>query len=97
LGADVIAIYRSAAAADREAAAELAEALAGRRKGLDAFTGSLANHLRPGLDVQYAFAILRALCQVELYEELVGRSAWTAQAYQSWLAAALKRELLADS
>ena len=97
LGADVIGIYRSAAAADREAAAELAEALAGRRKGLDAFTGSLALLLQPGLDVQHASAILRALCQVELYEELVGRSAWTAQAYQSWLAAALKRELLADS
>jgi len=96
MGAEVIAIYRSAAAADREAAAELAEALAGRRKGLDAFIGSLANHLRPGLDIQDASAILRALCQVELYEELVGRSGWTAQAYQNWLAAALKRELLAD-
>ena len=97
LGAEVIAIYRSAAAADREAAAELAEALAGRRKGLDTFTWSLAVHVRPGLDVPRACAILRALCQVELYEELVARSGWTAQAYQNWLAAALKRELLEDS
>ncbi len=97
LGAEVIAIYRGAAAADREAAAELAVSLEGRRKRLDAFTMSLAPHLRPGLDVQHASAILRALCQVELYEELVGRSGWSAQAYQNWLAAALKRELLEAS
>jgi AcrR family transcriptional regulator len=95
LGAQVIAIYRGAAAADREAAAELAGALQGRRKGLDAFTASLASSLRPGLDIQTASAILRSLCLVEVYEELVLRSGWTAEAYQSWLAAALKSELLA--
>jgi AcrR family transcriptional regulator len=93
-GTEVIAIYRSAAAADSEAAAELAEALEGRRKGLDAFTCSLEPHLRPGMDVLQASAILRALCQAEVYEELVKRSGWTTEAYITWLATALKREIL---
>ncbi len=95
-GMEVIAIYRGAAAADSEAAAELAEALEGRQKGLDAFTRSLEADLRPGLDARRASAILRALCQAEVYEELVKRSEWEPEAYQSWLAAALKCELLAE-
>lgn len=94
-GTEVIAIYRGAAAADSEAAAELAEALEGRRKGLDAFTSSLEPHLQSGMDVLQATAILRALCQAEVYEELVKRSGWTQEAYITWLATALKREILA--
>jgi hypothetical protein len=94
-GVEVTAIYKSAAAADHEAAAELAEALAGRRKALEAFTHSLEPYLQPGLEFPRAAAILRALCQAEIYEELVKRSGWTPEAYQDWLAAALKRELLA--
>ena len=93
-GMEVIAIYRSAAAADREAAAELTLALEGRRKGLDAFSRSLEPYLRPGLDGQQASDILRTLCQAEVYEELVKRSGWMPEAYTTWLAAALKRELL---
>jgi AcrR family transcriptional regulator len=96
MGAEVIAIYRGAAAADREAAAELTAALEGRRKALDAVARRLAPNLRPGLDIQRASAILRALCQAELYEELVGRSGWTVEAYQTWLAAGLKCQLLGD-
>jgi len=96
MGAQVIAIYRSAAAADSEAAAELAKALEGRHTALDNFTVSLAPYLLPGLDIQRACAILRTLCQVDVYEELVVRSGWTVEAYQSWLAAALKRELLTN-
>ena len=96
-GLEVIAIYRGAAAADREAAAELAKALEGRRKGLDVFTHGLEAHLRPGLGLQIAAAILRTLCQAELYEELVKRSEWTPETYQNWLAAVLKHELLAES
>jgi AcrR family transcriptional regulator len=95
-GAEVIAIYRGAAAADREAAAELAEALNGRQRGLDAFTHRMEAHLQPGLDLQHAAAILRTLCQPEVYEELVKRSGWTPEDYQKWLATALKRELLAE-
>src|SRR5512139_3569057 len=49
-GVEVIAIYNGAAAADPEAAAELNEALEGRRKGMETFVLSLEPHLRAGLD-----------------------------------------------
>jgi len=94
MGMEVVAIYRGAAAVDKDAAAELAEALEGRHRGLDKFTKSLAPGLREGLDIQNASAILRTLCLVEVYEELVKRSGWTPEAYQQWLASTLKQELL---
>jgi AcrR family transcriptional regulator len=93
-GAEVTAIYNGAAAADAEAAAELSEALEGRRRGMDTFAKSLEPHLRSGLDVEQATAILQALCLPEVFNELVRHSGWPAEAYQAWLAQALKRELL---
>lgn len=95
-GLEVIAIYRSAAGADQEAAAELAEALAGRKQALDGFTARLVAHLRPELDLPTAAAVVRALCQAELYEELVQRSGWSALQYQDWLTDALKHQLLSE-
>jgi AcrR family transcriptional regulator len=92
--AEVIAIYTGAAAADPGAAAELAEALEGRRKGLETFASGLEPYLRPGLSLAEASAILQALCLPEVYEQLIRRSGWDADAYQAWLAQALKRELL---
>jgi AcrR family transcriptional regulator len=94
MGADVIAIYTGAAAADPKAAAELSEALAGRRKGLSNFANSLAPHLRPGLDTAHAAAILYALCLPEVYDDLVNHSGWSATEYQDWLLRTLARELL---
>jgi AcrR family transcriptional regulator len=94
-GMEVIAIYRGASEVDLEARDELAEALAGRRRGLDGFTLSLQSHLRPSLDIPRASAILRSLCLPEVYEELVKRSGWSSTEYQEWLASVLKRELLA--
>ena len=82
----MVAIYRSAAAADPEAAAELAEALGGRRTALEKFTQSLEADLRTGLTFQQAADILRTLCLFEVYEELVKRSGWTPGEYENWLA-----------
>ena len=93
-GSSVLAIYRGAAAADREAAAELAEALRGRRTSLDTFTRSLGPALRSDLPLERASAVLRALCLPEVYEELVVESGWSEDEYESWLSAALARELL---
>lgn len=93
-GSDVMSIYLGAAASDRNAAAELTEALQGRHAAFDSLASSLRDGLRPGISAQQAASILRALCLPEVYQELVGPSGWTEDAYEDWLAAALKRELL---
>jgi AcrR family transcriptional regulator len=94
MGAEVTAIYTGAAAADPRAAAELTQALAGRREGLQGFAKSLEPHLRPGLDAAHAASILQALCLPEVFDELVRHSGWSADEYQAWLAQALQREML---
>ena len=94
LGAGLIAIYQGAAAADREAAAELEEALQGRRSALDLVVEGMEKSLRPGLDATRAAAILRALCRPEVYQELVEESGWSPDEYESWLGVTLRRELL---
>ena len=93
-GPAMIAIYTGAAAADPQAAAELRAALAGRRAALDRFVAAMSGLLRPGLAAADAAAVARALCRYEVYEELVATSGWTAERYESWLAAALKAQLL---
>lgn len=93
-GSQVLAIYRGAAAADREAAEELAEALRGRRAGLNAFTAGLEPFLHPDLSVRRAADLVLALCRPEVHEELVGASGWTEDDYEKWLVAILTRELL---
>jgi AcrR family transcriptional regulator len=94
LGAEVTAIYTGAAAADPRAAAELTQALAGRREGLQGFAKNLEQHLPPDLDTAHAAAILQALCMPEVFDELVRRSGWSADEYQVWLAKILKHEML---
>jgi AcrR family transcriptional regulator len=93
-GSEVIAIYTGAAATDPEAAAELSQALEGRRKAMETFALSLKPHLRPGLDTAHAAAILQALCMAEVYHELVRRLGWSTEEYQAWLSQVLKCELL---
>jgi len=93
-GADVISIYQGAAAADRDAASELVEALRGRRTAFETLAASLPPGLRPGLSVDQASSVLRALCLPEVHAELVDQSGWSEDAYEAWLAAAVKRELL---
>jgi AcrR family transcriptional regulator len=96
LGAGLVAIYQGAAAADREAAAELEEALRGRRAALDRVVEGMEEALRPVLGVSRAAAILRSLCRPEVYQELVEESGWSPDEYESWLGEALKRELLVE-
>ena len=94
MGADVTAISTGAAAADPRAAAELTQALAGRREGLHTFAKSLEPYLRSGMDSDHASAILQALCLPEVFDELIRHSGWTVEAYQIWLAQTMKREIL---
>jgi AcrR family transcriptional regulator len=94
MGAEVTAIYTGAAAADPSAAAELTQALEGRREGLQSFAKSLEPSLRPELNTGHAAAILQALCMPEVFDELVRHSGWSADEYQAWLAQTLKRQML---
>lgn len=93
-GSVMITIYTDAASVDPEAAAELTQALAGRRRSLENFVNSLKPHLRPGLTIARGSAILQALCQPEIFNELVRRSGWSPEEYESWLKKILKNELL---
>ena len=93
-GGALVDIYLGAAAADREAAAELREALRGRRAALDRIVEGMEAALRPGLDVSRAAAILRALCRAEDYRELVEESGWSPDEYEAWLFETLKEQLL---
>lgn len=95
LGGALVAVYQGAAAADHEAAAELKEALKGRRAALDKVVEGIEEALRPSLDMGRAAAILRALCQQEVYRELVDESGLSPEEYESWLGETLKRQLLA--
>jgi AcrR family transcriptional regulator len=93
-GSVMVTIYTDAASVDPEAAAELAQALAGRRRGLENFAKSLEPHLRHDLTIGRASAILQALCQPEIFYELVRRSGWSPEEYEAWLEQILKHELL---
>jgi AcrR family transcriptional regulator len=96
-GGAVVAVYQGAAAADREAAAELREALRGRRAALDRVVEGMEEAaLRPELSVDRAAAILRALCRAEVYRELVEESGWAPDEYEAWLGETLKGQLLSQ-
>ncbi len=93
-GADVLSIYRSAAAADRDASAELAEALQGRQAAFERLAEGLRPYRSPGLSDRKTAALLRALCLPEIHAELVIQSGWTEDDYEAWLASTLKQALL---
>lgn len=95
-GAETVRIYQSAGAADPEAAAELQQALGGRRAGQRQFVEASAAMLRPGLSVERAAALLHALTLFEVYHDLVTESGWTPDEYEAWLAGMLRGQLLGD-
>jgi hypothetical protein len=50
--------------------------------------------LRPGLDRDAARAVMWTLTSREIFRMFVRERGWTPDAYETWLAAALRRELL---
>ncbi|MCC7445875.1 MAG: TetR/AcrR family transcriptional regulator [Anaerolineae bacterium] len=93
-GAAMTTIYESAAAVDPEAAAELQEALHGRRTHLSGFVRDMAALFRPDLSADRAVAIYLSLTRHEVYQELVDVAGWLPDEYERWLAAILKQQLL---
>jgi AcrR family transcriptional regulator len=92
-GSDVTSVYRQAAAADAEAAAELESALAGRRAALNRFVAGLDLPRGTSANRDDAAAIVRALCRHELYEELVDGARWSPDKYEMWLVRVLTQSL----
>lgn len=69
-----------------------------RREGQGRFAEMLASRgaLRPGLSAVSAGDIVWTLCSLAVHDLLVIERRWSLRRYGDWLAAALKRELLAD-
>lgn len=95
------ALYRVlVAAADSDP--ELRDVLNGiearRLHGLGGLAAQLAESraLRSDLSAEAARDIIWTLCSTLVHDLLVHERSWTSESYRDWLAAALKRELLAD-
>lgn len=94
-GAAMLAIYREAASSDADAAAELNAALNGRRANIERLMAALTPYLKVELTQVTAVDRYLALTLPEVYQHLVQASGWLPDAYEAWLAATLKQQLLA--
>jgi AcrR family transcriptional regulator len=90
----MMTIYQGAAAADPDAAAELATALQGRRTFLTQFIDEMAGQLRPGLSSIRAVVLFYTLTQPTIYQDLVRGEGWHPDEYEAWLAETLQQQLL---
>lgn len=96
-GGVMMTIYQAAAAADPDAAAELATALQGRRTFITQFIDEMAEQLHPDLSPTRAVALFYTLTQPTIYQDLVRGEGWTADEYEAWLAKTLQQQLLPSS
>lgn len=94
-GHDVIKIYQEAARVDPTMAKLRAAIWQSREREIDKFIQTMADSLKPGLNVKTATDICVALERPEIYEELVLARGWSPDKYQRWLGRCLRRELLA--
>jgi AcrR family transcriptional regulator len=92
-GAAALSIQRDAQRVDPDAAADITAILETRARGLFEVVRPLGPHLAAGLTVEKAHDLVLALTLLEIYLELQARG-WTAEAYEAWLAAALRTQLL---
>jgi len=95
-GAAALSIQRDAQRVDPDAAADVAAILETRARALFEVVRPLGAHLAPGLTVAKAHDLVLALTLLEVYLELQARG-WSADAYEAWLAATLKAQLLGGS
>lgn len=93
-GHDIVVIGADAASADPAIRVEMDGLRARRRRGIADLARSVARHDADLADERRTAAIIDALTLPELYANLVGAHAWTAGAYETWLATALRRLVL---
>ncbi len=96
-GGVMMTIYQAAAAADPDAATELATALQGRRTFFTQFIEEMAEQLRPDLSPTRAVALFYTLTQPTIYQDLVAGEGWKAEEYEVWLVETLQQQLLPSS
>ena len=92
-------LYRDAAAADADIAADQAEISGGRRHTMAALLTAAhldTASLRPGLTFQNALDTVMALLSPESYDVLVRQLAYTLDEYEEWMANTLIAALLPD-
>ncbi len=94
-GSEVVLIARAAASTTPVARVGQENALERRRGGLRALAMAIAPRLRTGVTSDDALATLDGLTLPEVYLELARALGWTPDAYEAWLAASLRRLLLA--
>ncbi len=95
LAGDIVTILGDAATADAAIHEEVEVALRTRRAGVAKFVTAIHDRFGLAIDPERGTAITLALTMPELHAELVGVSGWTEDAYEAWLAVALRRELAA--
>jgi AcrR family transcriptional regulator len=95
-GYDIVMIHASAAAADPEIRPEVMAAEAVRNGGIARLARRLGE-LERSLDVRRVEALLDTLTLAAVYEQLVARHGWAAEAYESWLVGALRRDARAST
>jgi AcrR family transcriptional regulator len=95
-GYDIVMIHASAASADPEIRSEVMAAEAVRNGGIARLARRLGE-LERSLDVRRVEALLDALTITAVYEQLVARHGWSPEAYESWLAEALRRDVRAST
>jgi AcrR family transcriptional regulator len=92
-GHDIVAIHVEAASTDPTIRGEVEAVLSGRRQGIGKLARSLAR-TQPSLGAGQVTAVIDALTLAEVYAELVVVQGWSADAYETWLADALRRLVL---
>jgi AcrR family transcriptional regulator len=90
-GHDIVVIGADAASADPRIRIEMDRLLSARRRGIAELARSLAKHDAGLADEHRTAAVIEALTLPELYGNLVGGHGWNADAYELWLATALRR------
>ncbi len=97
LAGDIVTILGVAAMTDSAISGEIDVALKARRRGVTAFAEGLAARFDLAVEPARAAAVLLALTMPEVHAELVGVHGWSEDAYEAWLGAAIRRELLGPS
>jgi AcrR family transcriptional regulator len=95
---DVFAVVTAAAATDPDVVELAATTEQRRRSGAASVIESVRSvgALRPGLDTERAVDVLWLLNSPAVFAQLVRHAGWSQEAYESWLADAMVRELIED-